>query len=479
MLQASSERRPRIAVVDDEPLILEAWKEILEGRYETKLFSDPLSAATYFETEGADVAVLDVRMPGMDGLALLERIKRSQPSTEVIMITGHGTIEMAVQAIQAGAYDFVCKPIDDIDAAIRRVDGALERRRLRELNQALKSQLDAYLPDTELIGDGKAIRKVRDLIVQVADSPAPVIICGESGTGKELAARALHLNSSRRDRPFVAINCAAMPETLIDSELFGHERGAFTGAMSSHKGLFEAANGGTLFLDEIGDIPLQTQVRLLRTLQDGEIRAVGATRSRTVDVRVIGATNVNLERAMREGRFREDFYYRISTFRIDLVPLRERREDIPLIATHILKKVADRANRQVSGFSDDALNLLMHYDWPGNVRELSNAIEHAVTLAANGEIDVAHLPAFVASQGGPRFKSAVHNDEIASATSVPFATARDKLVEDFERRYLADLLTVTGGNLSEAARRSGIDRSNLRRLLHRHSLMAATFKGQS
>lgn len=478
MTESKPNGKATVAVVDDEPLILESWQEALGDRYRVKLFSDPLAAQRFFDTEDVDVALLDIRMPGVDGLTLLRHLKEHQPNTESIIVTGHGTIQTAVEAIQLGAYDFLCKPIDDLDSAVRRIESALERKRLREVNADLRSQLEAYGPETQLIGESRSMRRVRELIAQISDSTAPALICGDSGTGKELAARALHMEGNRRNKPFLAINCAAMSETLIDSELFGHERGAFTGAMASHKGLFEAGDGGILFLDEIGDVPLQTQVRLLRALQEGEVRPVGATRSRVVDVRVIAATNVNLEKAMREGRFREDLYYRISTFRIDLPPLRERVDDIPPIAQHLLTKFASRIQCAVPRFTDEALNALTRYDWPGNVRELNNALEHAATLCGSDLIDVAHLPSFVSAQGHSRSRLA-KSSAIGSSSSLPFSTARGQLLDDFEKRYLDDLLTTASGNLSEAARRSGIDRSNLRRMLRRHNIQSATYRART
>jgi two-component system response regulator HydG len=414
----------------------------------------------------------------MDGMQLLELLQAAQPRAEAIMVTGHGTIASAVQAIRQGAYDFMCKPIDDLDAAVRRIDSAVERKRLREVNASLRSQLDAFTPDTDLIGQSRSILQVRALIDQIADSIAPVLIQGESGTGKELVARALHLRSNHRDKPFLAVNCAAMTEQLIDSELFGHERGAFTGAVAAHKGLFEAADGGVLFLDEIGDVPLQTQVRLLRALQGGEVRPVGATQSRTVDVRVLCATNVDLERAMREGKFREDLYYRISTFRVALPPLRERRDDVPLIAQYLLDKQARRNNGKVQGFGDQALAAMVAYDWPGNVRELGNTVEHAATLCTGTLIEAEHLPSYVTS-GSPargQRRALAQPGAVGSASSTPYSEARTQLLDDFERRYLEDLLVACEGNLSEASRRSGIDRSNLRRMLRRHNIKAAGFR---
>jgi DNA-binding NtrC family response regulator len=476
-MRSASAQKARVVVVDDEQVILESWKEVLDGKYEVLLFSDALAARGYFEKHDVDVALLDIRMPGMDGLTLLSELRRLHPEAEAIVITGHGTIQAAVQAIQAGAYDFLCKPVEDLDAAVRRIDSAVERRRLKQLNTTLRLRLDAMSPSTALIGESRSLRSVRELIAKVADSTAPVLIIGESGTGKELAARALHSQSSRRDAAFVAVNCAAMSETLIDSELFGHERGAFTGAVATHKGLFEAADGGVLFLDEIGDVPLQTQVRLLRALQEGEIRPVGATKARKVDVRVIAATNADLERAMREGRFREDLYYRISTFRMEIPPLRERREDIPLIAQHLLDKIAQKTGRAVHGFTDDALTTLVAHNWQGNVRELNNAIEHAATVCTGELIDVSHLPSFVSAGSGAAARRAAVAPLIGSVSSAPYSVARTRLLDEFEQRYLSDLLGASGGNLSEAARRSGIDRSNLRRMLKRHNLSARVFKG--
>ncbi len=469
----ASSRKGRIIVVDDEPLLLESWNELLGSRYDVALFSDGLAAQRQLESDEFDVALLDIRMPGADGMALLSRIKQRQPLCEVIMVTGHATVQMAVQAIQLGAYDFFCKPIEDLDAAMRRIGTAVEKKLLRELNATLSSRLDALVPSTTLVGDSRAIVRIRELIGQIADAAAPVLICGESGTGKELAARGVHSQGKRKDQPFVAVNCAAISENLIDSELFGHERGAFTGAMSSHEGLFEAADGGVLFLDEIGDVPPQTQVRLLRALQDGEVRAVGSTKSRRVDVRVIAATNVDLERAMRQGRFREDLYYRISTFRIDVPPLRERRDDIPLLSQHLLAKVASKAGRKVRGFSDEALAVLLAYPWPGNVRELTNVLEHAITLCRGDLVDVSHLPSFVSAHVASQPQRGA---PVGSISSAPFSAARSHLLDEFEVRYLTDLLAATDGNLSEAARRSGIDRSNLRRMLKRHNLNAVGFR---
>ncbi|OGQ90277.1 MAG: hypothetical protein A2289_20275 [Deltaproteobacteria bacterium RIFOXYA12_FULL_58_15] len=471
---SQSDRKAVIVAVDDEPFILEAWKEALGDRFEVRTFTDSLAANRFFESHDVDVALLDVCMPNMDGLTLLEHLKAAQPNAEAILVTGHGTIQMAVQALQHGAFDFMCKPVEDLNAAVRRIENALERKRLRDLNANLSSQLEAYGPNTDLVGNSRLLEKIRSLIHQIADSNAPVLIRGESGTGKELAARLLHSSSNRASKPFIAVNCAAVTDTLIDSELFGHEKGAFTGAMSAHTGLFEAADGGVLFLDELGEVPQQTQVRLLRAIQEGEVRPVGSSRNRHVDVRVIAATNADLEKAMRTGGFREDLYYRISTFHVDMPPLRQRTEDIPAIAQYLLAKATRRYNRKTPSFADDALAALVSYDWPGNVRELNNAIEHALALCNTGPIELSHFPTFVTTRARSRARNSA--SEPGTTLAVPYAEGRAQVLDTFEKRYLTDLLTHTTGNLSESSRRSGIDRANLRRLLKRHNIKAEDFK---
>lgn len=477
MTESPSDQRAVVAIVDDEPLILEAWSETLgDERYRVHLFSDPFEAKRFFEETAIDVALLDVRMPGLDGIHLLGHLRERQPRAEAIMITGHASIETAVRAIQMGAYDFLCKPVEDLNAAALRIDAAIERRRLRQQNARLESKLSAFAPDTDLIGDSLAIQQVRSMLGRVASSTASVLVCGESGTGKELAARFLHTRGDRKDKPFVAVNCAAIAETLIDSELFGHERGAFTGANQARKGLFEAANGGVLFLDEIGDVPLQTQVKLLRVLQEGEVRAVGSTRNRKVDARVVAATNRDLESAMRQETFRKDLFYRISTFRVDIPPLRERAADVVLIAGHLLGRISRRRGSTMPAFSDDAMAALVGYHWPGNVRELSNVLEHAATLCEGCTIEARDLPTRVVAQSRAGRSCTGASGVRGNFCLGPYAVARRQILEEFEQRYLSALLAATGGNLSEAARRSGIDRTNLRRMVKRYGLALESFK---
>jgi two-component system response regulator HydG len=446
----------RIAIVDDDALVLEAWRAALGDNYEVHTFRHPLEAERFFASERIDVALLDLQMPGRDGLELLRVIKRLQPEVEVVIMTGHGSIANAIEATRAGAYDFVLKPIEDPEALVLRIERVLERRRLVADNAALRAEVSALGPETTLVGESEPMLKLRAMIERLADSPAHVLVVGESGTGKELVARGLHRLGNRGRRPFVSVNCAAIAESLIDNELFGHERGAFTGALTAHKGLFEAAQGGVLFLDEIGDVPAPTQVRLLRALQDGEVRPVGSTASRTVDVRVVAATNVDLARAMDDGRFRRDLYFRLGTFVLQLPPLRERGDDVLLLARRFLQRAALRTRDREKTMADAVIAALRGHAWPGNVRELGNVIEYAVTLCDGDVIEEHHLP-----------------PTLGAGAAAPTGGLLDDLVyktakERFERRYLAELMRVSNGNLSDAARRSGIDRSNLRRLLRRN-----------
>jgi two-component system response regulator HydG len=461
-------RLPRVAVVDDDVVLLETWREILAPSFDVRSYADAAKAMQAFEREDLDVALLDVQLPGRSGLELLAHLRRVQPSAEAIMITGNATVEMAVAALHAGAFDFLTKPIENPERLVRRVASAVERARGKPAGGK-----GAGEPRPLIVGVSEAIGRVRALIEHFANSSSATLITGESGTGKELVARALHAGGPRRDRPFIAVNCGAIADSLIESELFGHERGAFTGAHARHAGLFDAADGGVLFLDEIGDMPPQTQVRLLRVLQEGEVRPVGATQSHTVDVRVIAATNVDFKRAMRDGKFREDLYYRLSPLRIDLPALRDRLEDIPVIARRLLERHASRSGREGVSFSDAALEALAAYPWPGNVRELSNAIEFALTLTTGDVIGPDALPSYVPSNraaAAPRPSAGAGVPAVN--LDVSYSQARADLLRDFDRAYLDELMRATDGNLSAAARRSGIDRSNLRRMLRQLGLVA-------
>jgi two-component system, NtrC family, response regulator HydG len=468
---------PRVVVVDDDVRLLETWREILSPTAEVTPYHDPAVAMRAFERDTIDVALLDVQLPGANGLDLLAHLRRLQPRAEAIMITGNATVEMAVEALHAGAFDFLCKPIENPEQIIRRVASAAERARRQE--PAPSAAADKPSGDARpggIVGVSEAMERVRALIEHFANSASATLITGESGTGKELVARALHAGGARKNRPFLAVNCGAIAEALIDSELFGHERGAFTGAHTRHAGLFDAADGGVLFLDEIGDMPTQTQVRLLRVLQEGEVRPVGATQSHTVDVRVVAATNVDLKRAMREGKFREDLYYRLSPLRIDLPALRDRLEDIPHIARRLLDRHGRRIGRANVAFSDAAMAALTAYPWPGNVRELQNAIEFALTLSRGDLIDAQHLPSYVPSLQGAPARPGPSATGVGGGVNldVPYSEARTDVLREFDRTYLEALMQATEGNLSAAARRSGIDRSNLRRMLRQLGIVPAS-----
>jgi two-component system response regulator GlrR len=396
--------------------------------------------------------VTDLRMPGIDGLQLFDAIHREHPALPVLILTAHGTIPDAVAATQRGVFGYLTKPFDSKDL-------------LQKVASAIKLSGDDAGAGGAVVGEWRSgiitrSAKMEDLLRQarlVADSDASVLIYGESGTGKELLARAIHRASQRRERPFVPVNCGAIPGELLESELFGHVRGAFTGATDAHKGLFQAADTGTLFLDEIGDMPTPLQVKLLRVLQEGEVRPVGATESVPVDVRVISATHRDLDEQKEAGRFREDLYYRLNVVSLRLPPLSERREDIPLLATHILRQLAERYRKPVPTLAPDAMALLVAAPWPGNVRQLLNLLEQALALATT-----AVIPATLV-------QTALKEDAVVL---VPFEEAR----KTFEREYLVRLLKITGGNVTQAAQLAKRNRTEFYKLLQRHKLESAMFK---
>jgi two-component system, NtrC family, response regulator HydG len=451
--------RWRVLVVDDDALVRMALRRVLAAEHDVEVASSGGEALRRLSRPGApiDLALIDVAMPGLDGLGLLRQLKAIDHSVEVLMMSGQSSVEVALQALELGAYDFLLKPFADLAVAIRRVAAALERR-ARTLRDGAGDHL--------LVGASPAMGAVRTTIGRIAASPAPVVVLGESGTGKEVVARALHQQSPRRAGPFVAINCAGMVESLLESELFGHERGAFTGAHAAHRGLFEAASGGVLFLDEIGDMPPTTQAHLLRVLQEGEVRAVGATAPRKVDVRVVAATHVDLEAAVEAGRFRRDLYYRLATFRIDLPPLRSRPGDVTALAGFLLDRAVRRSGDRPRRLSAAAHQALATYAWPGNVRELEAALVHALAMTDGDEIEPWHLPGRVTQRPRPAASAADR-----SAASLPLADGTyaglRAALEQLERGYFERLLETAGGCVSQAARTAGLDRANLRRTLRR------------
>ena len=468
-------KRAKVLVVDDDSVVLKAVTQILQREgHPVVAIDDAVEGLAAAKDPSIDVVVLDIKMPHLSGMDLLRAIKADRPDVEVIMMTAFATVETAVEAVKAGAYDYLTKPFENIDEVSLTVAKAAERKALKDRTRALEEALTARSQFEDLIGQSSQMRAVFKLVETVSHSTATVLIQGESGTGKELVARAIHYRSARRDKPFVAVNCSALTETLLESELFGHVKGSFTGATGNKKGLFEAADGGTIFLDEIGDVPPATQVRLLRVLQEGEVKRVGANEPVKVDVRVIAATHVDLSRAKEQGKFREDLFYRLNVITIDLPPLRDRPEDVPLLAHHFLKVYAAKADKKVSGISPRAMEALTCNRWTGNVRELENVIERAVVLTANDVIDVEDLPP--GFQAAPQADSAV---EVFSLAHLPYAQAKRLAMRAFERRYLSALLEKNNHNVSSAARAAGVDRSNFRRLLKQYEVAGRSMKPRS
>jgi len=451
-----------VLVVEDHEPLRRLLLRVLEREGHTVLEAgDGKEALEVLADNEVDVVVTDIRMPRMDGMELLREIRRRDQTTQVILITAYGEIPLAVEAMKQGAYDFLEKEAEgrvNIAQLRARVAAAAEKRRIILENLNLKSQLSRRFSFSNIIGKSPKLLSILDVVKQVAPTKATVLITGESGTGKELIANAIHYNSPRAKGPFIKVNCAALPETLLESELFGHEKGAFTGAYQTRIGRFEAADGGTLFLDEIGTLGAAVQVKLLRVLQEREFERVGGTKTIKVDVRLITATNTDLSTAVKEGRFREDLFWRINVVRINMPPLRERREDIPLLVHHFIKKFAAENNRPVKSISEDALQLLLHYDFPGNVRELENIIESAVVLCRGDTITPELLPEGVRS-------SAENSETLTIPLGLPF--------EEIERRVIEATLTYAGGNKTKTARILKIGKRTLFRKLKKYGITSS------
>src|SRR2546422_9514273 len=442
-----------LLIADDDPGLRQSLERTLtrEG-YRVILASDGNAALERLQAGGVDLVLTDLKMPGLSGIELLRAVKAIASEVDVILLTAFGTVEEAVKAMKEGASDFLTKPFQRAQL-LRVIRQALERRALIEQNRALQRRLDDLLRQGNIIGASPAFRRMMTLVDQVASSSATVLIQGESGTGKELVAQAIHERSPRRNGPFVAVNCAALPETLLESELFGYEKGAFTGAAGRKEGRFELANAGTLFLDEVGDLSLVTQPKILRVLQEGEFERLGGTRSLQVDVRIVAATNQDVADMVKEKRFREDLYYRLNVITIRVPPLRERHEDIRVLAQHYLRVYAAKNGRKLEGFTGEAIDRLQAYAWPGNVRELENLIERSVLLARKDRIDAEDLPEEVMGVKRPP------RDAILELIGTPLA--------DIEQRLLDETLRITGGNKAQAAKLLGIDVRTVARKLER------------
>lgn len=435
----------KILVVDDE-LSMREFLEIMlkKAGYDVENVADPEQALLRIENDSYDLVITDVLMPRMNGLELLKKIKEVSPEVIVLMMTAFASTETAVQAMKEGAYDYITKPfkVDEIQLIIEK---ALEKKRLFRENVSLKKELEIRYNFGNLIGSSSEMLKVYDLIRRVTDTKANILITGESGTGKELVAKAIHHNSSRRDRPFVTVNCGAIPENLLESELFGHVKGAFTGAVVNKIGLFEAANYGTIFLDEVGELTLGLQVKILRVIQEKVFKRVGGTEDQRGDVRIVTATNRDLEEEVARGRFREDLYYRLNVIQIKLPPLRRRPEDIPILAQHFVEKYSEELGKEVVKISKEAMDVLIRYHYPGNVRELENIIERSVALETANVVLPETLP--------PVVHKARREPAAFDGVTIPAeGLSLEKLVEDLERRLLISALRKAGGVKKRASR---------------------------
>ncbi|HTL61596.1 MAG TPA: sigma-54 dependent transcriptional regulator [Nitrospira sp.] len=448
----TSRETGKVLVVDDQADMRGLLLDVLESEgYHVGTAESGEKALQVLAEEQYDLVLSDLRMKGMLGTTLLGEIKHRSPETVVILMTAFGTIETAIEAIKGGATDYLIKPVKTADV-VRIVGRAVREVQLRREVAHLRREVYKEYSFHQILGKSRPMQEVFELIRRVADSPSNVLITGESGTGKELVAKAIHYNSDRRESPFVPVNCAAIPEQLLESELFGHMRGAFTDAKADRLGLFEEAQKGTIFLDEISELPLMLQAKLLRAIQEREIRRVGSTKSIAVDVRIIAATNLNLAEEVKAKHFREDLYYRLNVIEIRLPPLRERRDDIPLLVESFLRKCAKTNRKPLEGISESALALLIDYHWPGNVRELENIIERAVTLARGEKIMPEDLPPTVQGSRGDR---KVLDD----------AAERTLPLQEVEWEYIKKILEKTGGNKYQAAQTLGIDRKTLYRKL--------------
>ena len=457
-----------LLVADDDPAVRQSLERALtrEG-YAVVLAPDGQSALERLQSGGVDLVLSDLKMPGLTGLELLREAKAVAPDVDVILLTAFGTVEEAVRAMKDGATDFLTKPFQRAQLT-KVVRQALERRELIAQNRALQKRLDDLLRQGNMIGTSPAFRRLMTLVQQVADSSATVLIQGESGTGKELVARAIHERSSRRNGPFIAVNCAALPETLLESELFGYEKGAFTGAAGRKEGRFELADGGTLFLDEIADLSPVTQPKILRVLQEGEFERVGGTRSLRVDVRIVTATNQDLAALVRDKRFREDLFYRLNVITIQVPPLRDKREDVPVLAQHFLRVYAAKNNRQLDGFTDEAIGCLEAYAWPGNVRELENVVERAVVLARGSRVEAVDLPDAVRERSVMMLRAAP--GAAGEGGAVPEGVFQIRVgtpLAEVEQRLLEETLRMNHGNKTLTAKMLGIDpKTVFRKLKH-------------
>ena len=462
----------KILIVDDEKDMLVLLQRIIseETDHELVTTANPLKAIELFNNRAFDLVITDLKMPKMNGIRLLEEVKKSRPKTSVVILTAYATIETAVEAIQKGAYDYITKPFRR-ERILLTIDKVMKWQAMVSENLALRQALAEKTGFSPLIGSTPVMKEMFERIKQVAPTMATVLITGASGTGKELVARAMHQNSLRSSEKIITVNCTAIPEQVIESELFGHVKGAFTGAWRDKKGLVEEAHEGTLFLDEIGDLSPHMQTKLLRLLQEGEYKPVGGVVTKKADLRFIAATNHNLKRGIQEKRFREDLYYRLNVIRFEIPPLKERREDIPLLSHHFLKKYARINQKDIQDISPSAMQALLFLEFPGNVRELENIIERGVIFCTTDSLDVKDL--FLGKE-----HETFYPDLDQGASRLSFKEAKDRMILMFHGQYIHSLLRESKGNISKAAEMAGIQRQYLHRLMKEAGIDAADFRPQ-
>ncbi len=461
-----------LLIVDDEEVILKLFERVArKERWTYAPARNGVEAIDFLTKNDVECVVLDIHLPSYSGFQVLEFIKATKPSVEVVIVTGMGSVEQAVQALKLGAFDYLSKPFADMDKVVSTLRNAMDKHRLvRKIHELQRAEepLEGY---QGIIGRSKPMQEVYHLIDSIKGSAASVLIEGESGTGKEMVAKAIHRTSKRAKRPFLVINCAAIPEGLLESELFGHVKGAFTGAIADKRGLFEEANGGTLFLDEIGEVSPAFQVKLLRVLQEGEYKRVGDGEVRRTDVRIIAATNRDLKTRIEEGAFREDLYYRLHVIGVRLPPLRERKEDIPPLAYHFLDKFKERLGKSIREISVDAMQALQSYPWVGNVRELENVLERCCVLLGGDVIRAKDLPASILAS-----TFFLRDQEEVDLTRFPYKEAKLRALSLFNKSYLQHLLKQSGGNISVASDRAGMDRSNFKKIIRKYEIDIREFK---
>ncbi|MGE5085301.1 MAG: sigma-54-dependent transcriptional regulator [Bacillota bacterium] len=456
--------KPRILVVDDEESIREFLEIMLKKEgYEITLAEDGQKAKDLLAKKTFDMIISDLQMPNVTGIELLKYVKESYPDTVFMLITAFGTTETAVEAMKMGAYDYLTKPFK-IDEVRLNIQNALRSRNLEVENRSLKKELVKEYSFQNMVGNSPAMHAIYDMVKRVSQTPTNVLITGESGTGKEVVAKAIHYNGPLKDKPFVTVNCGAIPENLMESEMFGHKKGSFTGAVADKSGLFEVADTGTLFLDEVGELPLSIQVKLLRAIQERVIRRVGATEDVKVDVRIIAATNRNLEEMVAKGTFRQDLFYRLNVINIKTPSLRERREDVPLLANHFLKKYNERLNKNIGAISAEAMEILKKYDYPGNVRELENMIERTVALEGGATILPESLPPMVNTSSGRKMAS---SNEIEMGDD---GVDLDKVMGQIEKELLIKAIHSAGGVKKRAAKLLHISFRSMRYRIEKYNL---------